>query len=416
MKPIKFIHLSDLHIGFETHGKINPRTGRNTRLEDVLGSLDFIVDAAVRECVDLVLIAGDVFHRGNPHPTEETEFARRIARLADEASCRVVIVLGNHDYAGGFGRAAAVEIFPALGLRGVHVAKKPDLLRIETKSGWVQAACLPWAGRSALLTKEAYKSLSPQELQSAMERMLIGIIRDFTERIDKSIPALFLGHLATREAERSGTEASTLLISDPAVPASELRNSAFAYVALGHIHRFQNLNKLSSPPVIYSGSVERIDFSEEKEKKGFVLGTISEEAVGGWTCDFEFIETPARRFVTIDVEGDDREVERAILARIGADSVSEAVVRVRRRGLSRESEAADEKRIRELLGDAHSIKIESIFESQQRAGRQTEISKASGIIEALETYIALKPELKEVSEEMKTLAQELLREIEGASS
>lgn len=413
MSRIRFIHLSDIHIGIETHGRINPATGKNTRLEDVFRSLDFIVDTAVRESVDLVLIAGDVFHRENPNPTEETEFARRIARLVAEGGIKVVIVLGNHDYPATLGKASAVEIFPAINLDGVLVAKRPGVLHVLTKRGTVQVVCLPWAGRGTLLTKEEYKSLTQEALRLEIERKLIGIIHDLIKGIDRAHPALFLGHLALREAEASGTETTALLMSDPAVPKLELINPVFTYVALGHIHRFQNLNEEGTPPVVYSGSIERIDFTEEREKKGFVLGDIF-NGPDGWTCDFQFIETPARRFLTIDIgEKDWNTSETSILDRISKEDVQNAVIRVRYR-VSKPEERINEKRIREALSKAHSVRIERIFEKPEKKIRRSELSKTTDIMEALRRYIDSKPELKNIAEDMKRYAKELVEESEGS--
>lgn len=406
---IKFIHLSDIHLGVETHGKINPATGKNTRLEDVLRSLDSVVNTAINESVDLVLIAGDVFHRENPHPTEEIEFAKRVGRLVAEAGAKVIIALGNHDYPAAFGKAAAVEIFPALSLDGVSVARKPEVLSIQTSKGVVQVACLPWARTGTLLAKEEYKTLNSESLKMEMEKRLIGIIRGLIEGIDKSRPALFLGHIALRDAKLSGTEdVSAFLTSEPELPVSELSNSAFCYAALGHIHKFQNLNQGNYPPIIYSGSIERIDFSEEREKKGFVIGEIS-EGRNGWECDFDFVETPARRFLTIELN----EIldEDAILARLDGENVEDAVVRLRY-NVSEAEQEINEKKVREALCKAYSVKIERIFENPKKMMRRTEISKAMDIAEALEAYIASKPELKNISEDMKKYAKELARELE----
>jgi len=408
---IKFIHLSDIHIGIETHGRINPATLKNTRLEDILRSLDFVVDTAIRESADLVLIAGDVFHRENPHPTEETEFARRIAKLVAESGTKVVIVLGNHDYPATLGKASAVEIFPAINLDGVLVAKKPDVLTVLTKKGKVQVACLPWAGRGALLTKEEYKSLPPEALRLEIERKLIRIIRDLIKGMDRAHPALFLGHLALREAETSGTEMTALLMSDPAVPRGELANPLFSYVALGHIHKFQNLNKDGIPPVVYSGSIERIDFTEEKEKKGFIMGEIFNDS-DGWACDFQFIETPARRFLTIDIREKDGNISEAlVLNRISKEDIQDAVIRVRYT-VSKPEEKINEKKIREALSKAYSVKIEKIFEKSERVMRQSELSKTTDIMEALGKYIDSKPELKNIAEDMKRYAKELVEKSE----
>ena len=411
MRKIRFIHLSDIHIGLLTHGKLNPSTGYNTRFEDILKCLDHVLETAAGESVDLILIAGDVFHRENPLPVEEIEFARRIGKVAGRDGARVVIVLGNHDYSSSGTGASAVEIFPALDIEGVTIARKPGLIRVNTNNGMVQVACLPWAGRGALLSREEYRSLSSQELQSEIERRLITIIHSLAEKTDRNAPAVLLGHVAARGAKLSGTELDTLLTSDPVVPVSALADRAFQYVALGHIHRFQNLNEGDVPPVVYSGSIERIDFTEEKEQKGFVLGEFV-ETDGGWTCCFEFRETPARKFITIDLGEIDADRRKDPgLDRFSHRDVEGAVVRVRYE-VGSPGEEVDEREINAAFEGAQSLKIERIFSKPRKTMRQTELSKTVSVLDALEKYIQSKPELKKIGDEMKSYAEKLIRESE----
>lgn len=409
MRKIRFIHLSDIHIGLLTHGKLNPSTGYNTRLEDILKCLDHVLETASRESVDLILIAGDVFHRENPLPAEEIEFARRIGKAAGRDGARVVIVLGNHDYSSSGPGASAVEIFPALDIEGVTIARKPGVVSVDTKSGIVQVACLPWAGRSALLARDEYKSLSSPEIQTEIERRLITIIHGLAEKTDRKHPAVLLGHVAARGAKLSGTETDTLTTSDPAVPVTALADPAFDYVALGHIHRFQDLNEADTPPVVYSGSIERIDFTEEKEKKGFVLGEISESETG-WKCVYRFMETPARRFITIDLGeiGSDQRGDPD-LGRFFQGDTDGAVVRVRYE-VGSPGEEVDEKAIRSAFEGAQTLKIERIFSKPRKTMRQTELSKTMNVLEALEKYVQSRPELKKIGDEMKSYAEKLIRE------
>jgi len=409
LRKIRFIHLSDIHIGLQTHGRLNPSTGYNTRLEDILKCLDFVLDTAARESVDLILFAGDVFHRENPHPSEEIEFARRIGKAAGKDGARVVIVLGNHDYSSSGLGASAVEIFPALDIEGVTIARKPDLIKVDTRSGNVQIACLPWAGRGMLMSRDEYRSLSPQELQAEIEGKLIGIIRDLAGKVDRNHPAILLGHVSARGAKLSGTETDTLSTSDPTVPVTTLADSAFQYVALGHIHRFQDLNDGDSPPVVYSGSIERIDFTEEKERKGFVSGEITETGKG-WKCVYQFRETPARRFITVDLGEiglDERKMP--ITDRFSPLDTEGAVVRVRYEVGSPGAEV-DEKEIRSAFGGAHMLKIERVFSKPKKTMRQTELSKTMSVLDALDKYIQSKPELKKIGDEMKARAEKLIRE------
>ena len=411
MRKIRFIHLSDIHIGLLTHGKLNPSTGYNTRLEDILGCLDHVLETAARESVDLILIAGDVFHKENPLPAEEIEFARRIGKAAGNGGARVVMVLGNHDYSSSGIGASAVEIFPALDIEGVTIARKPGVIEVNTKSGLVQVACLPWAGRGALLSREEYKSLSSQELQAEIERRLIAIIHGLAEKTQPKDPAVLLAHVAARGARLSGTETDTLSISDPVVPVTVLADRAFQYVALGHIHRFQDLNEGDAPPVVYSGSIERIDFTEEKEKKGFVLGEISESETG-WKCIYQFRETPARRFITIDLgEIDEDRRKLPIPDGISPGDLEGAVVRVRYE-VGGPGEGIDERELRSAFGGAQTLKIERVFSKPKKTMRQTELSKTMSVLDALEKYVQSKPELKKIGAEMKSCAEKLLREDE----
>lgn len=408
-KTISFIHFGDAHIGVETHGRINPSTGRNTRLDDVLSCLDYIVDRAVRDRVDLVLIGGDVFHRENPHPTEETEFAKRIRRLVAEGA-EVVIVLGNHDYPSASGRAAAVDIFPALDLEKVHVVKTPERLTLPIKGTKVQVLCMPWLRKSAVLSGEERKTLTAEEVARRAEELIAGFVKRLIEEVDPSLPVLFLGHLALREASTSGVERSTLDTQDPKIPVSLFVKEHITYVGLGHIHRFQNLNPNGIPPIVYSGSIERMDFSEEHEEKGFVTGEIYWEG-RRWGCRFEFVPTPARKFHTIEMPAGENGFD-ALLKKLQEEEIKGAIVRVRCRVRDME-EGIDEKKIREALSNAFSVRIERIFDATERFTRHRSITRELDPIAALRKYIETKPELRKISEDMIKYAENLMNSTSG---
>ena len=77
---MRILHFSDLHIGVENYGRTDPETGLSTRLGDFLASLDQVVDYALAESVDLVLLAGDAYKGRDPSQTQQREFARRLTR------------------------------------------------------------------------------------------------------------------------------------------------------------------------------------------------------------------------------------------------------------------------------------------------------------------------------------------------
>ena len=111
---MRILHFSDLHIGVENYGRIDPETGLSTRLGDFLDSLDQVVEFALNEGVDLVLLAGDAYKGRDPTQTHQREFAKRLNRLS-QAGIPTFLLVGNHDLPAASSRATAVDIFPGHG-------------------------------------------------------------------------------------------------------------------------------------------------------------------------------------------------------------------------------------------------------------------------------------------------------------
>ncbi|MFB0536922.1 MAG: exonuclease SbcCD subunit D [Anaerolineae bacterium] len=316
---IRLLHFADLHLGVENYGRIDPQTGLFSRLTDFLRSLDQIVDHALEQEMDLVIFAGDAYKSRDPSPTYQREFAKRIQRLS-AAGIPTVLVVGNHDTPSALGRANAVEIFATLEVENIVVAKRPATHRLETNSGPIQVVTLPWVVRSTLLAREEYKNLNLEEVNALILEKIENIIAREIEGLDPAVPTVLAAHGSVFGATY-GSERSVMLGQEVILPRSMVTNPAFDYVALGHIHKHQVISE--EPPVVYAGSIERIDFGEEKEDKGFVVAEVEK----GRTS-YEFVKLAARPFVTVEVEarGDDPTAE--VLAAIDEHDIAEAVVRV----------------------------------------------------------------------------------------
>jgi exonuclease SbcD len=343
---IRLLHFADLHLGVENYGRIDPQTGLFSRLTDFLRSLDQVVDHALEQEMDLVIFAGDAYKSRDPSPTYQREFAKRIQRLS-AAGIPTVLVVGNHDTPNALGRANAVEIFDTLEVENVVVAKRPATYCLETKSGPIQIVTLPWVVRSTLLAREEYKNLNLEEVNALILEKIENIIAEEVVGLDLAVPAVLAAHGSVFGATY-GSERSVMLGQEVILPRSMVTNPAFDYVALGHVHKHQVL--CEQPPVVYAGSIERIDFGEEREDKGFVVAEVEK----GRTS-YEFVKLAARSFVTVEVEarGDDPTAE--VLAAIDEHDITEAVVRMiihttpDRESLIRENE------IRHRLADAFHV-------------------------------------------------------------
>jgi DNA repair protein SbcD/Mre11 len=322
--PLRIAHLADTHIGMENYGRLNPETGLNQRLHDFLHSLDQAIDNAIAEHVDLVVVAGDIYKTRDPTPTHQREFARRIQRLA-AAGIQTMLVAGNHDVPMSAGRATSVDIFRALEVPSVTVARSIGTHVVETRSGRIQIVAFPWGVRSLVVAQPEYKNCTIAELNQAMIDLTRARLRTEAEALDPNLPAIVVGH-AHLFGAKIGAERLLSMGGDPMYDLQTFDLPSIDYVGLGHIHKHQVLN-YTAPQVVYAGSIDRVDFGEQDEAKGWVLVEIAEKG----RAEFEFRSVNARRFLTIEArvesENATEDVVRAIARQ--AASLNDAVVRVR---------------------------------------------------------------------------------------
>lgn len=411
---IKFLHVADTHIGVENYGRLDSGTGLHTRLQDFIKSMRFAFEEALKEEVDLVVFAGDAYRSCDPTPTHQREFASLI-RMLSARNIPVVMITGNHDSPVAFGKASSLDIFGTLGTEGVYIASEDRLTTISTKSGPIQVACLPWLHRSRLLAKGPYQNLSQEEIVEQLQNLGSAIIEGLAARIDPKIPSILVGHLAAADATLSGSEQTAIIGRDPVFLTSTLANPAFDYVALGHIHKYQDLNAKSRPPVVYSGSIERIDFGEEKETKGVVMVTI-EDGETGRTTHHEFVRTPARPFCTVNVAvSEDQDPTTAILEAIGKHTLTDAIVRVIYDISGDRTDTVDLKAVKKALESAFMVASIVPKPKAQTHQRRASISKDMGIKDALHAYVQNHAELEPIEKDLQNYGAQLEEELRGTS-
>jgi len=385
---LKILHFADLHLGVESYGRIDPATGLSSRLLDFLNALDQVVDYAVERRVDLVLFCGDAYRSREPTQTQQREFAKRINRLSTNG-VPIFLLVGNHDLPNAIGRATTTEIFDTLAVKNVYVSNRPQIYPIQTNSGTVQIVSLPWPRRSALLTREETKSLTFDQINQRLQQALTNIIAAKISELDPGLPTILAAHVWVSGAQ-VGSERSMTIGQEHALLLSNVASPAFDYIALGHIHKHQVLSQ--SPPVVYSGSLERLDFSEEEDDKGFYLLEIEpDKEAGKKLVSFDFHRVTGRRFLTITVNIEPQEAEpiSTVLKAIAEqqDKIKDAIVRLNI-SLSAETEGQlRDNDIRNALKQAHYFTIakEIKRETRLRLGKWTveEISP----LDALKTYL-----------------------------
>jgi exonuclease SbcD len=267
---MKLLHFADAHIDMANYGRHDPETGLPLRVLDFLKSLDVIIEAAIHEKVDLVIFAGDAYRDRSPAPTFQREWGKRIIRLS-KAGIRTLLLVGNHDLSPAQGRATSIQEFETLDIPCVTVLDKPQFLSAKDLGLPAQVIAIPWVARSGLT---AATDSTSNEVSQNIEERLTTLVDRWLEQADPALPVILTAHASVQGA-KLGSERTIMLGSDMFLPGSLVRDSRLDYVALGHIHKPQDLNENAHPPIIYPGSIERVDFGEVGDDKFFVIAEVS---------------------------------------------------------------------------------------------------------------------------------------------
>jgi len=387
---IRFIHTADIHFGMENYGKIDAKTGIHTRLLDFEKALNFCIDRAIKENVDFFLFAGDAYKTHNPSQTQQKMLFKCFLRLYS-AGIPIVIVIGNHDHPLSFGKAHALDMLGEIPLEGFHVFAKPGTITLQTKNGPINIVGVPWPTRNTIAIANHHLDKSMTQLTEYISKAVAHIIADYAKKIDPTIPAVLASHITVNTGIFSGSEKRAIYGNDPMLMPSQLAIAPFDYVALGHLHRHQNLNSSGYPAVVYSGSIERIDFGERKEEKGFCLVSIPEKG----KATYEFIQGPARPFIQIDVtlKSGIPQTEQ-ILDAINKHDLQNAIVKIIYQVPAGKKDSVDLKIIQRACEDALDlIGVIPIHSAQAREKRSCALQINMELPELLGSYFATKPEL-----------------------
>jgi exonuclease SbcD len=399
--PIKILHLADIHLGAGAYEK----PGR-PRLAEFLAAVDRAWELAVDEGVDAVLVAGDVFDGYRPDAEVEREWAARVSRLMD-AGVPLVVVLGNHDAPARRGAASHLDVYDRLPLKSVHVFSLPELKTVETKSGPLQVVGVPWPVRGKFFYEETGEIPVDAEIADQMEKILDDLI---LPELDPGVPSVLLAHLWLREGSLS-SEKTFAVGPDPIIPASVVVRDEFAYAALGHLHKHQEVPGTGGRAV-YAGGLCSINFADEGVPKGGIIAEVSTDG-----ASWRFVEIPSRVFKTFTVEIESpEEAEVKIAEDAGSFNSADAVVRLIIRGPASALAELTRRNLAAYFDGAFGFRAEFERTDERRAGRPS-IAEDATVAAALEQYIADHRPPKGIDkDDVITTATGLERRVEEESS
>ncbi|MCB9697634.1 MAG: exonuclease SbcCD subunit D [Alphaproteobacteria bacterium] len=256
---MRIVHTSDWHAGRRWH--------RLDRSDELAAVLDHLCRYVAQGETDLVLVSGDLFDNGAPSAEAFDLVLRVLVRLG--ACCPVVAIAGNHDSPRRLDALA-----PLLRLANVHVVGTPrpvakgGAIELLTRNGKAIVAALPFAPTKMLVSALERQ----QDDTTAYQRYADGVralVKHLCSAFADDAVNLLVAHTHLEGAEISNSERAVHIGDQWAAPAQVLPADAH-YVALGHIHRPQEVVGTGCPAV-YAGSPLQLDFGEEGETKSFVV-------------------------------------------------------------------------------------------------------------------------------------------------
>jgi DNA repair protein SbcD/Mre11 len=183
---------------------------------------------------------------------------------------------------------------------------------------------LPWVSRSTLMATLNMIDADANQIYSQLEARLKELVEKWFERADPDLPVVLAAH-ASVEGAKYGGERSVMLGADLVLSGSLVRDRRLDYVALGHIHKAQDINDGLHPPVVYPGSIERVDFGEAADDKYFVIANVER----GKT-EVEWRKLNGRRFIdrAISLESEQDFQSHLLDAIPQADVLQDAIFRL----------------------------------------------------------------------------------------
>lgn len=337
---MKILTFADLHTGVTSYGKIDPATNLNTRILNSLESLDETIDYAINNRIKVIIAAGDMYKNSMPHSNLTSEFNKRIQRALD-AGIQVLMLSGNHDVDKIETKKSPMVVFDDLKVPNIHHTREHKEVNLTVDGETVKFVFLPTYHDSAMVEE---------------------IVNNTTY---DGNPIIYIFHGTIRGAALNDWNIAEKEIH---VEAEVFDKPGVAAVVMGHLHKHQTL--YNKPLVYYTGSLQRVDFSEENQPKGFVVLDVAPDS----SVEYEFVEVESQKFCTLNIDllGEQNETDKIIdLLDVNKFRVKNAIVRIRV-DLDK-SNAFNEKRIYE---HAYSLGAENVLDIQKRYERKESVRNA----------------------------------------
>lgn len=299
--------------------KIDAATGLNARWVDTVGMVRWVAEDAAKRGADALIVAGDLTEGRHPAPWRVAQIGKALGAFGGP----VKLLRGNHD-----GERAGMSIVNAIaeGRPGWDGFTQPGI----TLVGDVAIAMLPYVDRAWLRTQPDFAAVPDADVNRVLAEQYLTIARGlYVAAQGVASRTVLVVHQALSGGAMSDSQRAFLGDQGLVVDSAALGAIGFDAILAGHFHKHQFLQGGEDGintvrPIVYAGSPYRTDFGEEHQEKGYLIVDNSSTIIG-----IEFVVTPARRFVTWDLDlptglqPQTRDLDDAVVRLINVDAGSD---------------------------------------------------------------------------------------------
>ncbi len=380
---MRILHTADWHIGSFKGPEEN---GINLRSEDTIKCLQALVRVTAEKNPDLVLVAGDIFHQaeiwqGRSH--KEVLQARGIILELSKHAGEVIVMRGtpNHDSEEAFEELKAhFEFVP-----NIRITTEPEV--IKTNDAYVVA--VPGFDKGTFRSK--FPGLSKEEENQVFTDELGKIVMGLRGTCGNDKPVILMSHYTVPGCNTESGQVQFLTQFEPVITQEALLAANYDLVALGHIHRPQEVMK----NVFYSGAINAMNFNDEGQERGFWIHDIEEnvydpsddtdqyvlkmEDPSPYEVQSFFVKTPYREFKTIkwtvsDIEQVISNMELLPMMLSNMD-IENKIVRIVYSCTSEQKKAINTAAIEREIYDAGAFYLSDMVMEKLEIANRTELSK-----------------------------------------
>lgn len=240
VKSFKFIHTADLHLGFNFSER-KWKSGIKQRSDDFLDNFNIIMKRAQQDDIDFIILAGDIFNRSKPHPIIREIIIEKLSFLSLKKP--VIVIPGNHDKSRF--NIGLLAYYPNL-----VIFNSPAVRQITIKDLCISITGIPFLKKNTL------------------EIIQETIVKAQKNKGENYFSLLILHELI--ESSRVGFLNFEFKKYMKKVVPIDLIDNKFDYIAMGHVHKYQVIEKAVTP-ICYPGSIERTSIVERDEEKGYLI-------------------------------------------------------------------------------------------------------------------------------------------------